>query len=906
MAALFSAHVISAQITIAAARAQGPGATVTVRGLVTNGAEFGNVRYLQDNTAGIALFSATAAPSIFPGDSVEVTGTLVDFNGLLEFSPVTAYTIINSGNPLPAPVDLLVPQLGETYEGQIVQVDQVTFLLGGGVFAGNTSYTYTDPNGVSSTIFVRNGSPLIGQLIPTGQVSLIGILSQFQVNYQILLRSINDIITGPGIQIITPLSTTGIGFGGFQILWETDIPGTSAVKYGLTPDLELGEFSETMMVTQHDVQLTGLESGVIYFCQAYSVNDVDTAWSAVRPFGTESNSTGSIKVYFNTTPDTTVATGQNAMLLYQAIDDTLINYINRAERTLDLTIYDFNNSNISNISDAINAAYNRGVRVRFISDGSLQPTNFGMTDLIPEIQQIQSPTGGVYGIMHNKFVIIDADHEDPTKPIVWTGSTNWTDRQINRDPNSVVILQDQTLARAYTIEFNQMWGDTGAFANIANAKFGPNKLDVTPHEFKIGGRRVECYFSPSDGTNNQILNNISTANYSVDIASMLITRSDIASALVTESNGGLDVRIVVDDSTSTTQWNTLSAGLPQGSLVANSDTTIIMHHKFMVVDHDQLNSDPLVWVGSHNWTSSANSRNDENSLVIHDALIANLYYQEFMGRFENLPTGPTGIDNIPPVITCPADVEIEVMQPQNLVTVQVGAPEVTDNVGIQDVVNNYNFTGNASGFYGLGSTPITWTVTDPTGNQSSCTMNVIVVQIPDTIAPIVSCTDDIMVSISEPATTAAIVMDPATGNDNVGIASIINSFNNTGNADGNYPVGTTAVVWTITDINGNQSTCTVNVTVELLTGVEEVSSNLLSVYPVPVSSGSRLTLSNAPKGISQLRILDLSGKIVMENNRLNVQGNTVDLGNINVKSGVYFIQLVHGSSVLTKRFVVVD
>ena len=51
----FSAEV-QAQSSIAAARTQATG-TVTVRGIVTNGAELGPIRYLQDNVAGIAAYS---------------------------------------------------------------------------------------------------------------------------------------------------------------------------------------------------------------------------------------------------------------------------------------------------------------------------------------------------------------------------------------------------------------------------------------------------------------------------------------------------------------------------------------------------------------------------------------------------------------------------------------------------------------------------------------------------------------------------------------------------------------------------------------------------------------------------------------------------------------------------------
>jgi hypothetical protein len=51
------------------------------------------------------------------------------------------------------------------------------------------------------------------------------------------------------------------------------------------------------------------------------------------------------------------------------------------------------------------------------------------------------------------------------------------------------------------------------------------------------------------------------------------------------------------------------------------------------VDHSSLDSDPTVLTGSHNWSSAAQTTNDENTVVVHDARVANLYLQEFMARW---------------------------------------------------------------------------------------------------------------------------------------------------------------------------------------------------------------------------------------------------------------------------------
>ena len=44
---------------IATARSQGVGSTVTVTGIVTNGDELGPIRYIEDATAGIAIYDPT-------------------------------------------------------------------------------------------------------------------------------------------------------------------------------------------------------------------------------------------------------------------------------------------------------------------------------------------------------------------------------------------------------------------------------------------------------------------------------------------------------------------------------------------------------------------------------------------------------------------------------------------------------------------------------------------------------------------------------------------------------------------------------------------------------------------------------------------------------------------------------
>jgi hypothetical protein len=58
-------------------------------------------------------------------------------------------------------------------------------------------------------------------------------------------------------------------------------------------------------------------------------------------------------------------------------------------------------------------------------------------------------------------------------------------------------------------------------------------------------------------------------------------------------------------------------------------------------------NDPIVWTGSHNWSTNANTRNDENTLVIHDAEVTDWYYRAYYRLTHPvIPDSTVGIVNL--------------------------------------------------------------------------------------------------------------------------------------------------------------------------------------------------------------------------------------------------------------------
>lgn len=614
------------------------GEEVTVSGIVTNGAELGTIRYFQDNTAGLAAYS-TELNNVNRGDSITITGTVKDYNNLLELDPVASFTVHSSGNTLPAPAAITITQIGESYEGQLVEIKNVSIVNASGTFAGNQNYEFTD--GANTGEFrVNTNSPIVGQVIPTGKINLIGICSQFYSTYQLLPRDMNDLVSADPVNFISPVTVKEITTTSVTLSWETDVDASTEVHFGTGQDESQWIFQKNESSTAsdngftHEITISGFSPASIFNAEAFSVLDGDTAFSAVGVYATQSESSGKINVYFNTEVDQSVSSGMPAQDIGSAMEDTIIAYINRAQESIDFCIYNLNNSGLSNVSDALNAAKDRGVTIRFITDGSTN--HFGTNELSSSIPVLERPEVQNGGIMHNKFAVFDANATNPNQAWVWTGSTNISFDQIFSDANNSVFIQDQTLAKCYQLEFEEMWGSTGDQPNAANAKFGPEKSNNTPHEFLIGKNRIESYFSPSDNTNQKIIDAINTADTDLDVETMLITRTDLALAIVDAEERGVDVNVITNYSGDNTESvNTiLTDNLPAGKFVFDNLADGILHNKLAVIDVSDTLSDPQVITGSHNWSNSANDKNDENTLVIHNAKIANLYYQQFVYRFE--------------------------------------------------------------------------------------------------------------------------------------------------------------------------------------------------------------------------------------------------------------------------------
>lgn len=592
---------------------------VTTSGIVT--ASDGLGFFIQDGSgpwSGVYVYD-TSQPAI--GDAVTVTAMVDEYYELTELVSVSELTIESSGNPLPEPEVLATGDVEqEQWEGVLVQVSGACT----NTDLGFGEWELNDGSGacrIDDLFFAF--TPVQGT-----QYAVTGPHTFTYSDYKIGPRNAEDIeIDAPLYFTVLPeefdLSTTSI-----TLRWQTNAPAETHLEYGLSPIFDLGAITTTDLTTEHEVVLTDLTPATVIYTRMRSVNsEGDTGWSN-RVCITVSESSGLIEVLFNQEPDFSVATYSEAPWTPN-LTDSIVEYIGQAQTTLDICMYDLNECP-SSIIDAINERVNAGVLVRYITDE--EPENLPLSDLNPEIPVL---AGNTEGIMHDKFILIDRD--DALNSWVITGSTNHTGANLGWDFNNHLRIQDQSLCRAYTLEFQEMWGATGSNYNESNAAFASAKTDNTPHKFVVGGKDVELYFSPSDGTTGQIAEHLETADDRIAFAVMAFTENSLGTTLANMHDAIDNVMGVIDYvEFNGSEFDFLVSEGVDVVDYQNEDGSQwpdgpVMHSKYAIVDYGYDDPDPITITGSHNWTASAGSINDENTLIIHDGEIANWFYQDFSG-----------------------------------------------------------------------------------------------------------------------------------------------------------------------------------------------------------------------------------------------------------------------------------
>jgi uncharacterized protein YdeI (BOF family) len=190
-------------ITIAEARALPDGSAALIGGTLTTALgliESGHAAFVQDDSAGIGLYLATADwPSLAAGTSVRVSGTITSRYGQLTLRLASPLDVVALGQGgLPAPLALDTGAVDEAVEGSLAEV-QGTVTAGPDTLSDGFAVTVDDGTGALRVVAGAATGIAPGDLERGRTYRLVGVAGQRDSSgtgaegYRLYLRSLADV-----------------------------------------------------------------------------------------------------------------------------------------------------------------------------------------------------------------------------------------------------------------------------------------------------------------------------------------------------------------------------------------------------------------------------------------------------------------------------------------------------------------------------------------------------------------------------------------------------------------------------------------------------------------------------------------------------------------------------------------
>lgn len=251
------------------------------------------------------------------------------------------------------------------------------------------------------------------------------------------------------------------------------------------------------------------------------------------------------------------------------------------------------------------------------------------------------------GLGHNKFVVI-SDGAGPQA--VWTGSTNWSTTGLCTQMNNGLLIEDAAVARLYRAQWQRLKDASPPRMNPAGFPPALLRANDKPRSLSVGAAQVTTWFTrTSDGRDlNALRTLIAAAKQAIlflmftpgknGLHTLIGQRANeknlyvrgVVSTLGNQPGDSdknvLDVRVVSSDKKFTPDRYTILQ--PQGIDVALGpwigEVTrkdflaqighAIVHSKVLLID--PLSKNPVIVTGSHNFSTPASAKNDENFVIV--------------------------------------------------------------------------------------------------------------------------------------------------------------------------------------------------------------------------------------------------------------------------------------------------
>jgi len=247
---------------------------------------------------------------------------------------------------------------------------------------------------------------------------------------------------------------------------------------------------------------------------------------------------------------------------------------------------------------------------------------------------------------HNKFFVLLDKNDKPL--MVWTGSTNISEKGIFGHCNTGHLIADRKIAEKYYAYWQLVYKNLDRDSYRAAVMDLEDGEDKTFDELPEG---ISVFFSPRH--NNQMLQNYadmidSATNmvcciypFNVDKRFQTVFQEDkdYLRYILLDARKAYNTFKTNDRDVEVTAGSYIPSDLDQWAGETNAGKLIksgvnYLHNKLILID--PLGDVPIVISGSANYSTNSTSLNDENTLVIKgDDRVADIYFTEYVRLFDH-------------------------------------------------------------------------------------------------------------------------------------------------------------------------------------------------------------------------------------------------------------------------------
>jgi phosphatidylserine/phosphatidylglycerophosphate/cardiolipin synthase-like enzyme len=294
------------------------------------------------------------------------------------------------------------------------------------------------------------------------------------------------------------------------------------------------------------------------------------------------------------------------------IDVRLADAITRSKLSLDIAAFEFDNKVLT---EAILDAKGRNLRIRVVTDKKMGLG--GKTSTLYKLVAADIPVvpgESISSLMHNKFMILDGK-------TIWTGSWNYTEGSTYRNNENTLVFNAPEIASLYLDQFEDMF---------TRKKFGRKAANDTIHKVEACGTLVEVCFTPNKAIESYLADLIGKAKKSVHFMMYLFRNDVLEDAMIASHKNGVKVVGLLEKKTNRDNRVGRIAELQKAGVpIRFGDNKFFLHHKTILIDK------AIAITGSMNLTQHALQANNENVIIVHDPLLANVYLEEFNRMWKN-------------------------------------------------------------------------------------------------------------------------------------------------------------------------------------------------------------------------------------------------------------------------------